>query len=68
MRVEKQGIIHVSCGKTSFEDDALSENIKTIYNKLIKARPASVKGQYVKKMTLSSTMGPGIKIDHSSIR
>ncbi|MBT3299303.1 MAG: 50S ribosomal protein L1 [Candidatus Marinimicrobia bacterium] len=68
LRVEKQGIIHVSCGKTSFEDDALSENIKTIYNKLIKARPASVKGQYVKKMTLSSTMGPGIKIDHSSIR
>ena len=68
LRVEKQGIIHVACGKSSFGNDALLENIKTIYDKLIKARPASVKGQYVKKMTLSLTMGPGIKIDHSSIR
>ena len=68
LRVDKTGIIHVSCGKVSFEADALVENIKTIYSTVMKAKPPSVKGQYLKKMTLSSTMGPGIKIDYSNIR
>ena len=68
LRVDKTGIIHVSCGKVSFEADALVENVKTIYSTVMKARPPSVKGQYLKKMTLSSTMGPGIKIDYSNIR
>ena len=68
LRVDKTGIIHVSCGKVSFEADALVENVKTIYSTVMKAKPPSVKGQYLKKMTLSSTMGPGIKIDYSSIR
>ena len=68
LRVDKTGIIHVSCGKVSFAADALVENVNTIYSTVMKAKPPSVKGQYLKKMTLSSTMGPGIKIDYSNIR
>ena len=68
LRVDKTGIIHVSCGKVSFETDALIENVRTIYSTVMKAKPPSVKGQYLKKMTLSSTMGPGIKVDYSNIR
>ena len=68
LRVEKTGIVHVPCGKSSFEKDAIVENIRTIYDTLIKNRPASVKGLYLEKMSVSSTMGPGIKIDHASIR
>jgi large subunit ribosomal protein L1 len=68
LRVETNGIIHVVCGKVSFESEKLVENIEKIYDKLMKARPASVKGQYLEKMTISSTMGPGIVLDHGSIR
>ena len=68
LRVEKTGIVHVPCGKLSFDKDKIIENIRKIYDTLIKHRPASVKGQYLEKMSVSSTMGPGIKIDHSSIR
>ena len=68
LRVESNGIIHVVCGKVSFDKEKLVENIEKIYNKLMKARPASVKGQYLEKMTISSTMGPGIVLDHGSIR
>ena len=68
LRVEANGIIHVVCGKVSFETEKLVENIEKIYDKLMKARPASVKGQYLEKMTISSTMGPGIVLDHGSIR
>ena len=67
LRVEKNGIIHTRCGKSSFDDSALVENIRTIYDTLLKARPASVKGTYLKKISVSSTMGPGIKIDQGSI-
>ena len=67
LRVEKNGIIHTRCGKSSFDDIALVENIRTIYDTLLKARPASVKGTYLKKISVSSTMGPGIKIDQGSI-
>ena len=68
LRVESTGIVHVSCGKVSFENDQLVENIETIYDTIMKARPASVKGQYLEKVSISSTMGPGIQIDHNSIR
>ena len=68
LRVEKTGIIHVSCGRISFEADAIVENVKAIYSTVMKARPPAVKGQYLKKMIISSTMGPGIKVDYSSIR
>ena len=68
IRVEKNGIIHTQCGKSSFQENALVENIRTIYDTVMKAKPASVKGTYLKKMSISSTMGPGIKIDQSNIR
>jgi len=67
LRVEKNGIIHAQCGKSSFEESALEQNVKTIYETIMKAKPASVKGTYLKKLTISSSMGPGIKIDHGSI-
>ena len=68
IRVEKTGIIHTQCGKSSFEENALVENIRSIYDTVMKAKPPSVKGAYLKKMSVSSTMGPGIKVDQGSIR
>ena len=68
LRVESNGIIHVVCGKTSFDKKHLVENIKKIYDTIIKARPSSVKGEYFTKMTVSSSMGPGITIDHLALR
>ena len=62
-RVDKQGIIGVSIGKSSFEKDKLAENIKVCIGAILKARPAAVKGTYFKKLTISSTMSPGIKIN-----
>ena len=68
LRVDKTGIIHAVCGKVSFDEKSLYENIETIYKTIIKAKPASVKGRYLKKITISSTMGPGIKIDYAGLR
>ncbi len=68
IRVEKTGIVHIQCGKSSFEENALLENIQTIYDTIMKAKPSSVKGTYFKKMSMSSSMGPGIKIDQGTIR
>ena len=68
LRVDKDGIIHTICGKASFGAEQILENILVIYDTVVKARPSSVKGTYLKKMTLSSTMGPGIKIDLATIR
>ena len=67
LRVESNGIIHVSCGKISFSSTKLIENITKVYETVVKSRPSSVKGQFLKKMTVSSTLGPGINIDHSLI-
>tara|TARA_Y100001970_G_scaffold17028_1_gene19198 strand:- start:2134 stop:2820 length:687 start_codon:yes stop_codon:yes gene_type:complete len=67
LRVEKTGIVHTSCGKVSFANEDLIENIVTIYNTLVKARPPSVKGQFLEKLSISSTMGPGVKININSI-
>ena len=67
LRVEKTGIVHTPCGKVSFTNDALIENITTIYNTLVKARPPSVKGHFLERISMSSTMGPGVKINISSI-
>ena len=66
-RVDKTGIIHSIIGKSSFKVDKLQENTKTFVNALLRAKPASVKGTYLKKITLSSSMGPGIKIDKATI-
>ena len=67
LRVEKTGIVHTVCGKVSFDSPDLIENISSIYNSLLKIRPPSVKGQFIEKMSISSTMGPGVKINLNSI-
>ena len=67
LRVEKTGIVHTVCGKVSFNSSDLIENISKIFNSLLKSRPPSVKGQFLEKMSISSTMGPGVKINVNSI-
>jgi len=67
LRVESNGIIHVTCGKVSFGKQQLVENISKIYETIMKARPASVKGQFLEKMAISSTMGPSVIINHSAL-
>lgn len=66
-RVDKTAIIHVAIGKKSFENQKLTENYTTLMEAVIKAKPASAKGQYIKSVTLSSTMGPGIRINPSKV-
>lgn len=66
-RVDKHGIIHVPIGKKSFENEKLLENFKTVMEALIKARPAAAKGQYLRSVVVSSTMGPGIKINPQKV-
>lgn len=61
-RLDKAGIIHAPIGKISFDADKLKENFSTLLDTLIKAKPAAAKGQYVKSVTISSTMGPGVKV------
>ena len=62
-RVEKAGIIHARVGKVSFAENALAENARALINALVRAKPSTAKGTYVRSITLSSTMGPGVKID-----
>ena len=66
-RVDKTGNIQTLVGKSSFEAEKLAENIRTIMNVIIKAKPSTVKGAYIKDITISSTMGPGIKVAIDSI-
>ena len=66
-RVEKAGVIHAGIGKASFSEQALSENVTAFINAINKARPSGAKGGYMKKVALSSTMGPGIKLDISTL-
>jgi large subunit ribosomal protein L1 len=66
-RVEKAGIIHGGVGKASFEIDKLVENVRAFADAVIKAKPAGAKGNYVKRVALSSTMGPGLKIDPATL-
>jgi large subunit ribosomal protein L1 len=65
-RVEKAGIVHAGVGKASFTDAALAENLRAFVDALVKAKPSGAKGTYVKRIALSSTMGPGVRIDTSS--
>ena len=62
-RLDKANIIHVPVGKASFTEDQLKENFQTLMDAIAKARPSTVKGQYLKSVTLTSTMGPGIKLN-----
>ena len=66
-RVEKNGIIHNIIGKVSFSKENIVENAKVFVNAILKAKPQATKGVYMKKVTMTSTMGPGIKLDKSSI-
>jgi large subunit ribosomal protein L1 len=66
-KTEKAGIVHVPVGKVSFDAEKLIDNAKTIINSIIKAKPATSKGRYLKKISVSSTMGPGIAIDVASL-
>ncbi len=66
-KLEKGGIAHVSVGKVSFGSDKLHENITTVMESIIKAKPATSKGRYIKGVSVSSTMGPGIDIDTTSL-
>lgn len=66
-RVEKAGIVHAGVGKASFPAEKLSQNIKAFADAVAKARPAGAKGTYVNRIAVSSTMGPGVKVDPSSV-
>ena len=61
-RVEKAGIVHAGVGKASFEERAIAENVRALIDSVIKAKPAGAKGHYVQKISISSTMGPGVKV------
>jgi large subunit ribosomal protein L1 len=65
-RVDKSGNIHVAIGKVSFPPEQILENARVLLGELLRAKPAAAKGQYIKSMTMSSTMGPGIRIDHAN--
>ena len=66
-RVEKQGIIHAGIGKMSFSDEDLTKNFTAFVDAIVKAKPSGAKGKYVRKISLSSSMGPGLKIDTTEI-
>jgi large subunit ribosomal protein L1 len=66
-RAEKAGIIHAGIGKASFTEEALLSNVRALVDALVKAKPSGAKGTYVKRIALSSTMGPGFKIDPASL-
>lgn len=66
-KVDKNGIVHTSIGKVSFTPEQMKENAKEFINTLIKLKPATAKGTYIKSIYVSSTMGPGIKVDSKTI-
>ena len=66
-RVDKQGNIHVPIGKVSFEDDKLIENFKALHEVIMKAKPAATKGAYIKNLTVTTTFGPGVKVESLSL-
>ena len=66
-RVDKAGNVHVPIGKVSFEDEKLVENFNTIFDTMVKVKPAAAKGTYMKNVAITSTMGPSVKIDASTV-
>jgi len=66
-RVEKAGIVHAGVGKASFEEKAITQNVRALIDSVVKAKPAGAKGHYVQKISISSTMGPGVKIALDSV-
>ncbi len=67
-RVDKTGIVHAGVGKLSFDDEKIADNVRAFVDAVIRAKPSGAKGQYVKKVSLSSTMGPGLQVDLQSIQ
>lgn len=67
-RTDKAGIVHLIIGKSSFDEKALIENCATILEEIVRAKPAAARGRYIRSVVLSSTMGPGIKVDPAKIR
>ena len=66
-RNDKGGVVHCSIGKIDFSEESIKENLESFLDEIIKSQPSSAKGVFIKKVTVSSTMGPGITIDHSTI-
>ena len=66
-RAEKAGIVHAGIGKASFAEDQIAANVRALYDAVMKAKPSGVKGTYVKKVSLSSTMGPGVRLEILSL-
>ncbi|MDE7496673.1 MAG: 50S ribosomal protein L1, partial [Muribaculaceae bacterium] len=66
-KVDKTGIVHASIGKVSFTPEAMRENAKEFINTLVKLKPATAKGTYIKSIYLSSTMSPGVKVEPKSV-
>jgi large subunit ribosomal protein L1 len=66
-RVDKAGIIHATIGRRSFEDTALKSNLAALLDALVKAKPATSKGVYLRKIAVSSTMGVGVRVDQASL-
>lgn len=66
-RSEKEGVIHAGIGKASFKENQLKENIRAFFDSIMKAKPQGTKGNYLKKATISSTMGPGLALDINSV-
>ena len=67
-RLDKTGIVHTIVGKASFDEKALTENVATLLDAIMRAKPSAAKGTYLKSITLASTMGPGVKVDPTRIR
>jgi large subunit ribosomal protein L1 len=65
-RAEKTGIVHAGVGKASFSEDQITENVRAFFDAIMKAKPSGAKGTFVKKVSLSSTMGPGVKLEVST--
>jgi large subunit ribosomal protein L1 len=66
-RVDKAGILHAPFGRASFESSALAENLSALMHAVMRARPAAAKGKYIRSISVSSTMGPGIRVDEGSL-
>jgi large subunit ribosomal protein L1 len=66
-RVEKAGVVQAGIGKASFTEDAIVQNVKAFVDSVVKAKPSGAKGTYLKKISLSSTMGPGVKVTLPSV-
>jgi large subunit ribosomal protein L1 len=66
-RAEKTGIVHAGVGKASFSEDQIAENVRAFFDAIMKAKPSGAKGTFVKKVSLSSTMGPGVKLEVSTL-